>query len=140
MDKGLWRRMLNSMFEEEVDLVHQIAWEILNQRTKAKVETGEYPSVSEKERSLLSESYVEVIRAYKNRAGVSLRVAKYVIDFEREKEEMKRKEKKERKCVHTEHCCVNCGCKYGDEDCPVVLGLKKQSNPCGQAYTCAEGW
>lgn len=57
-----------------------------------------------------------------------------------EKEEMKRKEKKERKCVHTEHCCVNCGCKYGDEDCPVVLGLKKQSNPCGQAYTCAEGW
>jgi len=35
------------------------------------------------------------------------------------------------KDVHTEHCCVNCGCKYGEEDtCPVVQGWKKQSNPC----------
>lgn len=34
------------------------------------------------------------------------------------------------KCVHTEHCCVFHGCKYGDEDCPVYLGLKKQSYPC----------
>jgi hypothetical protein len=33
-------------------------------------------------------------------------------------------------CVHTEHCCENCGCKYGDEDCPVVLKLKKQSHDC----------
>lgn len=28
--------------------------------------------------------------------------------------------------VHSTHCCVNCGCKYGDEDCPVMLGLIKQ--------------
>ena len=24
--------------------------------------------------------------------------------------------------VHDAHCCVRHGCKYGDEDCPVVLG------------------
>lgn len=24
--------------------------------------------------------------------------------------------------VHATHCCHRCGCKYGDEDCPVVLG------------------
>lgn len=31
------------------------------------------------------------------------------------------------KCVHTEHCCVYHGCKYGDDDCPVWLGIKPQS-------------
>jgi hypothetical protein len=34
------------------------------------------------------------------------------------------------KCVHTEHCCTFHGCKYGDDDCPVYLGLKRQSYPC----------
>lgn len=40
--------------------------------------------------------------------------------------------------VHTEHCCLVCGCKYGDdykdEDgfiaCSVVSKRKKQSYPC----------
>jgi len=34
------------------------------------------------------------------------------------------------KDVHTEHCCVDHGCKYCDDNCPVELGLKKQSYPC----------
>jgi hypothetical protein len=34
------------------------------------------------------------------------------------------------KDVHTEHCCVLHGCKYGNDDCPVQLGDKKQSFPC----------
>ena len=30
--------------------------------------------------------------------------------------------------VHTEHCCAEHGCKYGEEDfCPVWLGYKRQS-------------
>lgn len=33
------------------------------------------------------------------------------------------------KCVHTEHCCAEYGCKYGDDTCPVWLGYKKQSFP-----------
>jgi len=32
--------------------------------------------------------------------------------------------------VHTEHCCLVHGCKYGDEDCPVVTKNKTQSYPC----------
>lgn len=32
--------------------------------------------------------------------------------------------------VHTEHCCVVHGCKYGDDDCPVTTGRKPQSFPC----------
>ena len=32
--------------------------------------------------------------------------------------------------THQSHCCVKHGCKYGDEDCPVVLKLIKQSYPC----------
>lgn len=32
--------------------------------------------------------------------------------------------------VHTEHCCILHGCKYGYEHCPVVLGLQRQSFSC----------
>lgn len=32
--------------------------------------------------------------------------------------------------VHTEHCCHEHGCKYGDEDCSVARGRKSQSFPC----------
>lgn len=31
--------------------------------------------------------------------------------------------------VHTRHCCLQCGCKYMDNDCTVKLG-KKQEYPC----------
>ena len=41
------------------------------------------------------------------------------------------------KDVHTEHCCFNCGCKYGyadkDQDgvrCPVLDKIKRQSFRC----------
>lgn len=34
------------------------------------------------------------------------------------------------KNVHTEHCCKEHGCKYGDKLCPVVDGTQKQSYPC----------
>lgn len=32
--------------------------------------------------------------------------------------------------VHTEHCCQEHGCKYGDENCSVATGRKFQSYPC----------
>lgn len=32
--------------------------------------------------------------------------------------------------VHTEHCCVDHGCKYNSDDCTVASGLKVQSYPC----------
>lgn len=34
------------------------------------------------------------------------------------------------KNVHTEHCCSRHGCKYRDENCPVELGIQKQSFDC----------
>ena len=35
------------------------------------------------------------------------------------------------KNVHTEHCCAQMGCKYGEEDsCDVWLGYKRQSFGC----------
>lgn|SRR5689334_4220237 len=37
-------------------------------------------------------------------------------------------------CVHTRHCCVLHGCKYGDETCPVVLKQKHQDHKCEQCY------
>src|SRR6185369_12142876 len=32
--------------------------------------------------------------------------------------------------VHIGHCCKKHGCKYGDVDCPVALGLAEQKHPC----------
>lgn len=32
--------------------------------------------------------------------------------------------------VHTSHCCKKCGCKYGDSDCPVVLGTREAEYLC----------
>lgn len=39
-------------------------------------------------------------------------------------------EPEDNKDVHTEHCCEEHGCKYGDPDCPVETGRKKASFPC----------
>lgn len=32
--------------------------------------------------------------------------------------------------VHTRHCCLSCGCKYGDETCTVTTGVYKQEYNC----------
>lgn len=32
--------------------------------------------------------------------------------------------------VHTSHCCAEHGCKYGNAECPVVLGTHEQEYPC----------
>ncbi len=38
------------------------------------------------------------------------------------------------KNVHTEHCCVIHGCKYGDTDCPVERKIQRQSFQCEECY------
>lgn len=53
------------------------------------------------------------------------------------------------KDVHTEHCCKNCGCKYGEDQevesmesdeafipCSVVSGHRDQSYACGKTSVC----
>ena len=42
------------------------------------------------------------------------------------------------KDTHTEHCCSIHGCKYGNHDCTVVMGIKEQSFPCEDCYDDAE--
>lgn len=32
--------------------------------------------------------------------------------------------------VHAAHCCAEHGCRYGEDDCPVVAGRVKQDGPC----------
>ncbi|MEG9650759.1 hypothetical protein ACTO5A_22940 [Pseudomonas aeruginosa] len=32
--------------------------------------------------------------------------------------------------VHAAHCCARHGCKYGDDDCPVVVGTVEQLYQC----------
>lgn len=32
--------------------------------------------------------------------------------------------------VHRTHCCIMHGCKYGDEDCPVLIGVVLQDHLC----------
>lgn len=33
-------------------------------------------------------------------------------------------------CVHTRHCCEEHGCKYGDPDCLVAMGIRHQEYLC----------
>lgn len=40
-------------------------------------------------------------------------------------------------CVHSTHCCVLHGCKYGDHDCPVYLGFINQTHAC---ESCSLDW
>ena len=35
-----------------------------------------------------------------------------------------------REGVHCAHCCVDHGCKYNEDSCPVVSGESIQNNPC----------
>lgn len=54
------------------------------------------------------------------------------------------------KDVHTEHCCKNCGCKYGEDapemledggqyiPCSVFANRLRQRLPCGQTLVCWE--
>jgi len=37
--------------------------------------------------------------------------------------------------VHVSHCCIIHGCKYGDEKCPVVIGIFKQDYPCEECMS-----
>ena len=39
------------------------------------------------------------------------------------------------KNVHTEHCCGEHGCKYGDAACHVASGKQEQSFPCEDCAT-----
>ncbi len=41
---------------------------------------------------------------------------------------------KEQWGVHINHCCSECGCKYGNDDCPVELDLVKQEHFCMDCY------
>ena len=43
--------------------------------------------------------------------------------------------------VHETHCCINHSCKYGDIDCPVVLGIIKQKYLCEScSWTVVRSW
>ena len=34
--------------------------------------------------------------------------------------------------MHLEYCCLEHGCRYGDEECPVGSGIIKQTHPCDE--------
>jgi hypothetical protein len=42
--------------------------------------------------------------------------------------------------VHVTHCCIVHGCKYGDEDCPVVNATHKQEYLCETCDFFEEGF
>lgn len=41
--------------------------------------------------------------------------------------------------VHAAHCCKWHGCKYGDDDCPVVTGKVEQKYLCEYCYEDLDG-
>lgn len=69
-----------------------------------------------------------------------LEAKRIILEYEKEQlEYIKPKERKtsipkEQWGVHINHCCSDCGCKYGDDDCPVELDLIKQNYFCADCY------
>lgn len=49
-------------------------------------------------------------------------------------------EPSENRCAHTEHCCVDHGCKYGHGNCPVVTQLRRQSYTCEMCIPGRDDW
>ncbi len=41
---------------------------------------------------------------------------------------------------HQSHCCIDHGCKYNDDDCPVTKGIVKQDGLCEQYGLETEGY
>ena len=39
--------------------------------------------------------------------------------------------------THVSHCCAQHGCKYGDEDCPVVAKTHEQTQACESCTSTA---
>lgn len=42
--------------------------------------------------------------------------------------------------AHDTHCCIEHGCKYGEEDCPVANGIRKQQYLCEMCGLETEGY
>jgi len=42
--------------------------------------------------------------------------------------------------AHDTHCCIDHGCKYGDHDCPVANGIRKQCYLCEMCGLETEGY
>ena len=42
--------------------------------------------------------------------------------------------------AHDTHCCIHHGCKYGDDDCPVANGVRKQCYLCESCGLETEGY
>lgn len=61
---------------------------------------------------------------YANELSIRIRAT------EKTKEIMREPLLEELRDVHTEHCCITHGCKYGDEDCTVATGKMPQSYDC----------
>jgi hypothetical protein len=40
--------------------------------------------------------------------------------------------------AHDTHCCIDHGCKYDDDYCPVAEGVRKQRAPCEHCDTTLE--
>jgi len=150
MDEEFCRRLLLVMSDDELQMIMYISREIFNARIDASILSGEYPEVEQHEREEAKEAFAEAILSYHTRTEVPVPIAERVMFHDNKvkkissaikhlDEQLNKVLGSQRRCIHTEHCCKNCGCKYGDEDCPVVLGTKEQTYPCGRAYTC-QNW
>lgn len=69
--------------------------------------------------------------------GVEYEVTKNdLVHFTSFSEHLKNEKAKKQTDVHTEHCCKEHGCKYGDAECTVTTGKKPQSFECLETSVC----
>ena len=66
----------------------------------------------------------------KNNMQDEVHMFMYDLDDPYPEDLIRHREREENNGVHEAHCCKEHGCKYGDDECPVVLGLSQQRYPC----------
>jgi hypothetical protein len=89
MNDKLLKQMLSVLPDEELKTINKFIWEILKERNQAA-------------RSLM-EVVGKMVEMWRNGT-------RYDLNHLDRLSEVWPKDK----CIHTEHCCKNCGCKYGE--------------------------
>lgn len=72
---------ISSLNDDQLDLLHSLAWQEKKTRLNEKIKEGKYPPLLNEEMIKARESRFHATIAYKNRTNTDISVAKAVVDF-----------------------------------------------------------
>lgn len=86
-DAKLWKKMLNTLTDVELNTVSKIVRDLQSIRLRRKVQKGDFEPLTGDELEMISNNNAyDAVRVYSERVGCSLRFGKTVVDFHRRDE------------------------------------------------------